>query len=223
MEFIFDNAVYRGARESRIRNLFHYLDTSSLVSKRILELGCGTGDLGQAFVEAGCCVVSVDARAEYIEEVGRRYPGRQRHVMDLELWDPTTLGLFDAVFCFGLLYHLSAPAKFLAACARAAPQLYLETAVSDSDDPVCPLVPEGGPDQAWSGQGSRPSPAWLNEILSALGFNVQDISTCQANWGGTVPSLFDWTPLNDGRWQRDGAMLRKMLICTRPGSDLRVS
>ena len=219
MEFIFDNALYHRARESRTRHLFRYLDTRSLVGKRILELGCGTGDLGQAFVEAGCCVVSVDARPEYIEEVGRRYPGRPRHVMDLELCDFSTLGTFDAVFCFGLLYHVSAPSELLAACARAAPHLYLETAVSDSDDPLCPLVPEAGPDQAWSGQGSRPSPAWLNGVLSALGFEVQDISGSEANWGGTAPSVFDWVPVNDGQWQRNGCMLRKMLICTRVKDD----
>jgi SAM-dependent methyltransferase len=215
MGFIFDNALYRASRESRLRNLFRYLDSSSLPRQRILELGCGTGELGQAFVEAGCDVVSVDARAEYIEEVVRRFPGRPAHVIDLEHWDAKPFGRFDAVLCFGLLYHLSTPAPFLAACAGTAPHLYLETAVSDSSDAVCPLVPEEGPDQAWSGNGCRPSPAWLNRILSELGFEVRDISTRDANWGGLAPSVFDWAPLNDGQWLRDGAMLRKMLICTR--------
>ena len=215
MQFIFDNALYQIARRSRLRNLFDHLDAQALAGKRILELGCGTGELGQAFVEAGCNVVSVDCRTEYIQEVFRRFPGRPAHVMDLENWDSTTLGQFDAVLCFGLLYHLSKPAEFLAGCARVAPALYLETAVSDSEAPVCPLVPETGPDQAGSGQGCRPSPAWLNRTLVGLGFEVRDISAREANWGGTAPSIFDWAPLNDGQWQRNGAMLRKMLICNR--------
>jgi cyclopropane fatty-acyl-phospholipid synthase-like methyltransferase len=222
MEFIFDNPLYGLARESRLRNLFRQVDPLSLSGKRMLELGCGTGELGQVFVEAGCQVVSVDCRGEYLEEVDRRFPGRQTRLIDLENWDPAPLGKFDAVLCFGVLYHLSAPAEFLAACARAAPQLYLETITTDSADAVCPMVDEEGPDQASSGRGCRPSPAWLNQTLSELGFEVRDISTHEANWGGSVPSVFDWAPLGDGQWQRDGAMLRKMLICTlSPGISAR--
>ena len=133
--------------------------------------------------------------------------------MDLERWDPTLVGQFDAVLCFGLLYHLAAPAEFLRACARLAPWLYLETVVSDSDEVICRTVPEHGPDQAWSSEGCRPSPAWLNRTLHDLGFDVRDISTSEANWGGPAPSVFDWAPIKDGEWERDGAMLRKMLIC----------
>ena len=215
MEYIFDQPIYRSARESRLRNLFHHLDVPSLAGKRVLELGCGTGELGHAFVEAGCDVVSVDARSEYVDELRRRFPGRLSYVIDLERWDPTLAGPFDAVLCFGLLYHLAAPAELLDACARLAPWLYLETAVSDSDEPICRTVPEQGPDQAWSGEGCRPSPAWLNQTLSALGFHVRDISTAEANWDGPAPCVFDWVPLNDGQWKRDGAMLRKMLTCSR--------
>jgi SAM-dependent methyltransferase len=216
MEFIFDEPVYQLARESRLRNLFLQVDPRSLSGQRMLELGCGTGELGQAFVEAGCHVVSVDCRREYIDEVSRRFPGRQAHVIDLENWDFALLGKFDVVLCFGVLYHLSAPAKFLAACADIAPKLYLETVTTDSAAAICPLVTEEGPDQAWSGRGCRPSPAWLDLTLRELGFEVQDISTGGANWGGSVPSVFDWAPLDDHLWQRDGASLRKMLICTRP-------
>jgi SAM-dependent methyltransferase len=215
MEFIFDNLLYHAARESRLRNLFRHLDPAAVAGKRILEVGCGTGELGQALVDAGSHVVSLDARAEYIEEISRRAPGRPAYVMDLDQWDPAPLGPFDAVFCFGLLYHLSAPAEFLTACTRAAPIVYLETVVTDSAESVCPLVVEEGPDQAWSGQGCRPSPEWLHQFFNRLDFQVQDISTAEANWGGPVPSVFDWSPLDDGRWQRDGALLRKMLICER--------
>jgi SAM-dependent methyltransferase len=215
MPFIFDNALYQAARESRLRNLFRHLEPEWFAGKRILELGCGTGELGAALVDEGAHVVSIDARAEYVEELSRRAPGRQAYAMDLEHWDPKPLGAFDAVFCFGLLYHLSVPERFLAACARCAPRFYLETVVTDSADPICPLVPEDGPDDAWSGIGCRPSPAWLNQSLANLGFQVQDISDSEANWAGRAPSVFDWEPLNDGQWQRDGALLRKMLICRK--------
>jgi len=213
--FIFDNPLYLAARESRLRNLFRHIDPRFIAGKRILEVGCGTGEMGQVLAEAGGSVVSIDARPEYIEELQRRYPGREAHVADLDHWDCHGLGRFDIVFSFGLLYHLSDPVQFLANCARLAPDLYLETVVSDSFEPVCPLVTEEGPDQAWSGRGCRPSPAWLSKHLEGLGYKVRDISAAEANWGGAVPSVFDWQPLNDGQWQRDGALLRKMFICTR--------
>ena len=212
---IFDYPHYEATRKSRLRNFFHHFDVGSLAGKRILEVGCGTGDLGQAFVDVGCRVVSVDARAEYIEELNRRYPDRETYTKDLECWNPRLLGPFDGLLCWGLLYHLSAPGDFLTACAGVAPLIFLETAVSDSMDAVCPLTDEEGPDQAWSGKGCRPSPAWLQQHLSALGFEVRDISTVEANWDGPSPSVFDWVPLHDGQWQRNGAMLRKMLIGTR--------
>jgi cyclopropane fatty-acyl-phospholipid synthase-like methyltransferase len=45
---IFDEAGYRESRTSRLRNLFRYLEVERLAGKRILEVGCGTGELGQA-------------------------------------------------------------------------------------------------------------------------------------------------------------------------------
>ena len=221
--FIFDHPLYVAARQSRLRNLFQHLDVRRLSGKRILEPGCGTGELGQSFVDAGCNVVSVDARPEYVEEVHRRFPDREAYVMDLEHCDPTPLGSFDAVFCFGLLYHLSTPGEFLAACGRIAPELFLETVVSDSDKPDCPLLFEEGPDQAVSGRGCRPSPSWIREVLGGMGFVVNDISSGGANWSGDSPSVFDWTARNDGTWMRDGALIRKMFLCSRyPAPEVNV-
>jgi cyclopropane fatty-acyl-phospholipid synthase-like methyltransferase len=50
---IFDGPVYVEARQARLRNLFAHIDPAALAGKRVLELGCGTGELGQAFVEHG--------------------------------------------------------------------------------------------------------------------------------------------------------------------------
>ena len=163
--YVFDSALYIDSRESRLRTLFRHIDVHSLSAKRILEVGSGTGELGQAFVDAGCRVVSVDARPEYIEELKRRFPSREAYVTDVEHWAPEELGYFDVVLCFGLLYHVSTPETFLAACGRLAPELYLETVVTDSMEPVCPLVAEEGPDQAYAGKGCRPMPTWLRRVL----------------------------------------------------------
>ena len=212
---IFDSAVYVEARQARLRNLFAHMDPTRLAGARVLELGCGTGELGQAFVERGALVVSLDARPDHIAELRRRYPDREAHVADLEAWDPTAMGSFDAILCFGLLYHLSTPAAFLAACTRAADTLYLETVVLDSSEPIWLPVDEEGDDQAFSSRGCRPSPSWITDELTRHGFSTCDISTGAANWGPPAPSVFDWHTQDTGSWMRDGSLLRRMIIARR--------
>jgi cyclopropane fatty-acyl-phospholipid synthase-like methyltransferase len=214
---IFDGPVYVEARQARLRNLFAHIDPAGLAGKRVLELGCGTGELGQAFVEHGATVVSVDARQAHIAELRARYPGREAHVADLEAWDPGTLGRFDAILCFGVLYHLATPMDFLAACTRASDTLYLETVVVDSSKPTCLPADEAGDDQAFSRRGCRPSPSWITDTLARQGFSVRDISGAAANWGGASPSVFDWRIEESGTWMRGGCLLRKMFVCTREG------
>jgi SAM-dependent methyltransferase len=210
--FIFDTSAYASARDARLRCLFDHVPAESFRDRRVLELGAGTGQIGAVLTEAGARVVSVDAVPAYIDELRRRYPDREAHVIDLEAWDGTGLGAFDSVLCFGLLYHTSNPRLVLEACRRAAPVLFLETVVSDKEEAVCPLVEESGPDQATSGRGSRPTPAWLRSTLEELGYQVQDISSATANWQGAPDSVFDWVPRNDWGWLRGNCLLRKMYL-----------
>jgi SAM-dependent methyltransferase len=207
--------VYVQARQARLRNLFAHVEPATLAGHRVLELGCGTGELGAAFEQHGACVVSVDARPDFVRALRARYPGRQALVADLETWDPAPLGPFDAVLCFGLLYHLATPARLLAACARCAPTLYLETVVLDTDAAECLAVDEAGDDQAFSNHGCRPSARWIAEELGRHGFVLTDISGPAANWGGAAPSVFDWRPGDSGSWMRAGALLRRMFIGRR--------
>ena len=44
---------------------------------RVLDLGCGIGRFTDFYISQGCDVVAVDARAENIAELQRRYPAVQ--------------------------------------------------------------------------------------------------------------------------------------------------
>ena len=99
---IFDLDVYVEARANRLRNLFRVLGDRPFSEMRILEVGCGVGDLGEAFVTRGSNVVSIDARPEFVEGVRAKYPNRQCEVMDLENWQPSHLGRFDFVLWIAL-------------------------------------------------------------------------------------------------------------------------
>jgi SAM-dependent methyltransferase len=213
---IFDEEHYAEARRNRMTNLLAHIDIQRLAGMNVVELGCGAGDLGEELARRGAIVTSVDAVDEHLRALKQRYPSRTVRQVDLERLDPRELGRFDAILCFGLLYHLATPTIFLQSCAAMADELWLETVVQDAVEPVCQIVVEQGPDQAFSGFGCRPSPAWLELTLRRAGYeHIHDISTSTANWGGPSPSAFDWRQRDDGSWLREGALLRRMLIAKR--------
>ncbi len=214
----FDEAVYVQARQARLDNLFRHVAPTSLAGRTVLELGCGTGELGQAFVELGCRVISVDGRAEYVKTLRQRFPDREAHVADLELLEPARFPNVDIVLCFGLLYHIARPTVFVRRIAGVADTIFLETVVADTDEVTYQVVQETGPEQAIHGVGCRPSPGWIEAVMAWIGFDARDISGARANWDGPYRSVFDWLPRNDGAWMRGTAFLRRMYLCRRVGA-----
>ena len=214
-ESIFDSPVYSKARAHRIRNLQAHFDMHSLRGGRILEIGCGIGRTGAYFENAGCRVVSVDARADFINTVRKYYPHRETAVIDLDRWDAASLGRFDAVLCFGLLNHMAAPETLLAECTRLSDLVFLDTIVMDWPWPCCVMESCTSPDGSFGGIGCRPSPAWVSRLMDGYGFSSEDISSSLANWDGAYPGVYDWEPRNDGQWRHGNTFLRKMWICRR--------
>jgi SAM-dependent methyltransferase len=144
----------------------------NLDGKTVLDVGSGVGHLAQFFVGRGCRVVSVDARTTNIESLRSRYPGLEARVLDVESEPLGTLGQFEVVFCYGLLYHLEDPLAALRNIASVCDgTLLLETIVCDHSEPVLVLVDESVvSNQALSGLGCRPSPAYVTMALNRAGF-----------------------------------------------------
>jgi len=212
---IFQSPIYVEARNSRMANLFEHLDPASLRGKRVLEAGCGTGELGAFFENCGCSVVSVDAREEFLAHLRQKYPQREAYCMDLEHWDPEPLGHFDIVLAFGILPNLAEPLSFLEDCARLADTILIETVIVDTPWASLLKVADCRTEGAWSQVGSRVSSAWIVSTMERYGFVVVDISSATANWAGPFPSVFDWEPRNEGGWFRGNTTLRRMMICRR--------
>src|SRR5580658_2721919 len=130
--------------------------------KSVLDVGCGVGHLAQFFVERGCRTVCLDARSENIQRLRALYPTLEAAVANVESDRLATFGVFDIVFCYGLLYHLANPLAGLANLAQACGELLLlETVICDSALPVCRLADETSetPNQVVGGIGCRPTPA----------------------------------------------------------------
>ncbi len=211
----FELDYYRESELRRLLNLFAHVDVEGWKGMKILEVGAGLGRLGEVFSELGFDVTSTDGRPEYVDRM--KSEGRQSFVLDLDKTGVDEVGDFDIVLAWGVLYHLAEPERFLQGCAKAARVLLLESVVRDGFDaslnPVRERTGWMGADQAVSGTGCRPTPAWVEQTCRAAGFDdVRDISTSLANWS---TAKYDWVVSGTNESRLDGANLRKMWVCTK--------
>ena len=123
--------------DDRISQFFQYFPQATT----ILELGALEG--GHSFALANRPtvkqVVAAEGRPSNIEKalfVQRLLNSdKVRFVQaNLEDFDLTPLGNFDAVFCSGLLYHLPEPWKVIEQCARVSPNLFIWTHYAGEDE-----------------------------------------------------------------------------------------
>ncbi len=92
-------------------NLFLPDLIKSVDLKTALDVGCGFGYFSRYLRGLGLQVTASDARPENIAEAKRRNPDIKCEPMDIENPLTANTGLFDAVLCFGLLYHLENPLR----------------------------------------------------------------------------------------------------------------
>jgi SAM-dependent methyltransferase len=142
----------------------------------VADLGCLHGAYSVAFARAGYQVTGIDARPENIEQCEERkaaepLPGL-RFVQD-DARNLASYGLFDAVFCCGLLYHLDEPVKFLAMLGQVTARLLI---VQTHFARTASAVNEGyegiwaeEQDNSWSAWGN-PRSFWLTkpDLLAAM-------------------------------------------------------
>ena len=85
--------------------------------ERVLDLGCGTGQLTAQIAQSGATVVGLDNSPAMIEEARRQYPQlefREADAHDFDVAEP-----FDAVFSNAALHWITEPARVVECIARA--------------------------------------------------------------------------------------------------------
>jgi SAM-dependent methyltransferase len=73
---------------------------------RVLDLGCGTGELAPVFLKRGYSYVGIDIEDERIAYAAKKYPKGKFHVMDASALEYPD-GYFDQILVTGVLHHLS--------------------------------------------------------------------------------------------------------------------
>jgi SAM-dependent methyltransferase len=139
-----------------------------LAGRRILELGSGPGDLTGFLLERNCHVASVDGRAECLEALQQRFP--QVETLQLDLNSPealSSLGVFDAVHCYGLLYHIEQPARLIDAMGEICNDFaVIETCLAaGSDDGMLFAEETSDYTQSLTLKGCRPTRSWMFHAL----------------------------------------------------------
>jgi SAM-dependent methyltransferase len=95
---------------------------------RIADLGCLEGGYAVEFARLGFQVVGIDIRANNIAAC--QYVKAKTNLPNLQfiqddVWNLPKYGVFDAIFCCGLLYHLDRPRQFLDVLSAATSKLLI--------------------------------------------------------------------------------------------------
>lgn len=146
-EFLVDGPF----NDARMRHLGSLgLDLSD---KRVLEVGAGTGALTWFWEELDCDIVSTEARNCNVEQNLAMHPWRTVLKRDVTKKNShNDLGMFDIVFCYGLLYHVPDPAFVIADLSQVCKHLFLVGSMV--------AVGDGPPDL-----GERREPVDINQGL----------------------------------------------------------
>ncbi len=143
-----------------------------LALQTAIDVGCGLGYFSGFLKSLGFDVTAVDGRQQNVAEAQRRNP--EIRFLRLDAEDPAmkSLGRFDLVFCFGLLYHLENPFLTIRHLHAITKKLLLvESVVFPGAEPMMALVDEGRTeDQGLNHIAFYPTEACLVKMLYQAGF-----------------------------------------------------
>ncbi len=194
---------YEFWRIKRIKAIVDYYGEDWFKDKKILELGCGYGDIGLVFRSLGSEVVFAEGRPAHVDYLRRRFPQNRIYLMNCENeWPFAAEEHFDLILHMGLLYHLDNIFFVLDHCLECSDNIVLETEVSDSDDENYVLKideKKTAYDQSLIGHGSRPSAEYIEKHIRQYGnwaFERITDSRCNAAF-----HRYDWIVKNTGKWE----------------------
>jgi trans-aconitate methyltransferase len=151
------------------------------VDERILDLGCGTGQLTSEIKNYGAEIVGIDNSAEMIKKAKAAYPG-----MQFEIKDATNFLFsekFDAVFSNAVLHWVNQPARVIKCvynCLVPGGRFVLEMGGRNNIKIIANAVKRAmiseGLENALAGEfWYFPSVAEYTALLEARGFTVRQV------------------------------------------------
>ena len=171
----FDNQHYQEVHKSIKATVLKYIEPSFFANKSVISIGEGGGDFAKWLTDMSANVLATDANPYNLAELSGK-------AFSVEPFDANTDKLtkvYDLCWHVQVLYHLATIDEHLADVCKNSNFLILQTEVIDSDNATdCLTVNELSDqrDQSRTGLGTRPSPAYVEAILSANGMNFKRIT-----------------------------------------------
>jgi len=204
---------YEYWRAKRVTAIVEHYGEAWFKGKKILELGCGYGDIGHVLMTLGAAVTFAEGRVENCDFLRRRFPKNKVYCMNCENeWPFPEEVHFDLILHMGLLYHLDNLWFVLDHCFQCCDNIVLETEVADSDDPDLILKTDEcaeGWDQSLIGHGSRPSGPCVEKHIQEQGWQYERVTDSRCN---AIFHVYDWEVENTKTW-RNG--LRRFWFCKK--------
>lgn len=212
-------AKYLDWNQKKIKSIIDFYGPKFIYFKKILDLGCGHGDIGGALFRLGAEVTGVDARQDHIKMAQKKFPGIKFLTADVERGFPINKN-FDIILDLGLLCHVKDYENHLREICKKTTHLVLETAVCDSiDDKLSININENKAliDHAINGVGSRPSVAAIERVLTECGMTFKRVDSNKLNSGSYV---YDWYPSYNNSVDFNK---RRMWFCVKNGSGIKIA
>jgi SAM-dependent methyltransferase len=139
--------------------------------KTAVDVGCGLGYFSGVLKSFGFDVTAVDGHQQNVDEEQLRNPDIRFLRFDAEDPEMRSLGKFDLVFCFGLLYHLENPLLAIRHLqAMTGTLLLAEGVIFPGDSPTMGLVDEvSSDDQGLNHIAFYPTEACLQKMFYCAG------------------------------------------------------
>lgn len=176
----------------------------SLKGLRVLDVACSCGGFSvEAHNRGADYVLGIDIVDRYIEQAqfikgALELDNVEFRQLDVDEVEESTVGLFDVVFCFGILYHLQNPVGAMTRLSRVTRKIMLvDTALARTwfdrrplwlmnvSTPAASLSAQSASTSLWRHGESiqfRPTASAVTELLRFLGFDQVRQLKPQVSW-----------------------------------------
>lgn len=203
---------YLDWNQKKIKAIVEHYGHPYFVHKKVLDLGCGHGDIGGVLHRLGSEVTGVDARQDHLKIVSKKYAGVKTVRADLDGPWPFYGKTFDLTIDIGLLCHLKDFEAHLKAVCTSSTYLILETAVLDSNDANGLIVKpdkNNAYDSSFNGFNSQISAANIERVLKECGMSFKRMDKAKLNSGNYV---YDWQPALNNSYDSNK---RRLWFCVK--------
>lgn len=201
---------YNQWRLVRVWKLEQIFGPDWFIGKRVLELGCGYGNIGVYLKTLGADVLFADARQEFLDIVRKKCPTAETVRLDQDTaWNLNEE--FDLVIHWGITYNIKNWEQDLECTLKHAKNLAYETAVNKfAGDVVIPIVdPDYGVHHSgcYNNEGVLPSVMAIEQVLPNTAVRYEDhtmncyenlsyTDSCTEQYTGNPEAIQQW---NDNR------------------------